>query len=169
MAYWMIACSAYSYIVIHGLNVRICRCPGGWGAVAPDVSAEAACAPLHKALPRKRLARWVRLRQLHGAREPPHCQGMMDLTDLASLAPNPLPPFPAQLRLAVAAYLTRSTGPPAPHRIRPALLPGLIRRTRPGPLAAQRPHLGLYVRWMQEIRRFKPSTVPRRFSVTAGF
>jgi len=37
------------------------------------------------------------------------------------------------------------------------------------PLAAQRPHLELYIRWMQEIRRFKPSTVFRRFSVAAGF
>jgi len=37
------------------------------------------------------------------------------------------------------------------------------------PLAARRPHLELYIRWMQEICRFKPSTVSRRFSVTAGF
>ena len=37
------------------------------------------------------------------------------------------------------------------------------------PLAARRPHLELYIRWMQEIRRFKPSTISRRFSVTAGF
>jgi integrase/recombinase XerD len=37
------------------------------------------------------------------------------------------------------------------------------------PLTARRPHLELYIRWMQEIRRFKPSTVSRRFSVTAGF
>jgi integrase len=37
------------------------------------------------------------------------------------------------------------------------------------PLAARRPHLELHIRWMQEIRRFKPSTVSRRFSVTAGF
>jgi len=37
------------------------------------------------------------------------------------------------------------------------------------PLAAQRPHLELYIRWMQETRRFKPSTISRRFSVTAGF
>jgi len=37
------------------------------------------------------------------------------------------------------------------------------------PVAAQRPHLELYIRSMQEIRRFKPSTVSRRFSVTAGF
>ena len=37
------------------------------------------------------------------------------------------------------------------------------------PLTARRPHLELYIRWMQEVRRFKPSTVPRRFSVVAGF
>jgi integrase/recombinase XerD len=37
------------------------------------------------------------------------------------------------------------------------------------PLAAQRPHIELYIRWMQEIRRFKPSTVSRRISVVAGF
>ncbi len=37
------------------------------------------------------------------------------------------------------------------------------------PFLARRPHLELYIRWMQEIRRFKPSTVSRRFSVTAGF
>jgi hypothetical protein len=36
-------------------------------------------------------------------------------------------------------------------------------------LAARRPHLELYIRCMQEIRRFKPSTVSRRFSVAAGF
>jgi hypothetical protein len=32
-----------------------------------------------------------------------------------------------------------------------------------------RPHLELYIRWMQEVRRFKPSTVSRRFSIAAGF
>src|SRR5262249_59317948 len=37
------------------------------------------------------------------------------------------------------------------------------------PLAARRPHLELYIRWMQEIRHFKPSTVSRRFSVVGGF
>ena len=37
------------------------------------------------------------------------------------------------------------------------------------PLAARRPHLELYIRWMQEVRLFKPSTVSRRFSVAAGF
>ena len=33
------------------------------------------------------------------------------------------------------------------------------------PMAAQRPHLELYIRWMQEIRRFKPSTVSRRAAI----
>ena len=37
------------------------------------------------------------------------------------------------------------------------------------PLAARRPHPELYIRWMQEIRRFQPSTVSRRISVAAGF
>ncbi len=37
------------------------------------------------------------------------------------------------------------------------------------PLSAQRNDLELYTRWMQDIRRFKPSTVSRRLSVVAGF
>jgi hypothetical protein len=36
-------------------------------------------------------------------------------------------------------------------------------------MAAQRGDLELFVRWMQEARRFKPSTVARRISVVAGF
>lgn len=35
--------------------------------------------------------------------------------------------------------------------------------------AATRPHLELYARWLQEVRRFRPSTVSRRMSVVAGF
>ena len=37
------------------------------------------------------------------------------------------------------------------------------------PLAAQRDDLDLYLRWLQDVRRFKPSTVSRRLSVVAGF
>ena len=37
------------------------------------------------------------------------------------------------------------------------------------PLAVQRPYLELYIRWMRETRRFKPSSVSRRFPVAAGF
>ena len=36
-------------------------------------------------------------------------------------------------------------------------------------LTATRPQVELYVRWMQEIRRLKPSTVSRRTPVVAGF
>ena len=43
-----------------------------------------------------------------------------------------------------------------------------LMHTGPG-LAHRGPHLELYIRRMQEIRRFKPSTTSRRFSVTAGF
>ena len=37
------------------------------------------------------------------------------------------------------------------------------------PLTAQRNDLELYLRWMQDLRRFEPSTVSRRLSVVAGF
>src|SRR5215467_2624960 len=38
-----------------------------------------------------------------------------------------------------------------------------------GPLAARRADVERYVRWLQEARRFKPSTVSRRLSVVVGF
>jgi integrase/recombinase XerD len=37
------------------------------------------------------------------------------------------------------------------------------------PLAALRPQVELYVRWMQEVRRLKPATTSRRMSIVAGF
>ena len=37
------------------------------------------------------------------------------------------------------------------------------------PLDARRPHIELYLRWMQEVARYKPSTVSRRLSVVSGF
>jgi site-specific recombinase XerD len=37
------------------------------------------------------------------------------------------------------------------------------------PLTAQRHDLELYLRWLQDVRRFKASTVSRRLSVVAGF
>ena len=37
------------------------------------------------------------------------------------------------------------------------------------PLAAQRNDLELYLRWSQDVQRYKPSTVSRRLSVVAGF
>jgi integrase/recombinase XerD len=95
---------------------------------------------------------------------------MKTFTELTS-APSYLPaPFTDQLRLAVAAYLARFKGSSREHTesdLRCYLAWCAERHL--DPLAAHRPHLELYIRWMQEIRRFKPSTVSRRFSVTAGF
>jgi len=95
---------------------------------------------------------------------------MMTSTPLAPALSNPPEPFTDQLRLAVAAYLARFKGSSREHT-ESDLRCYLAWCAERGldPLAAQRPHLELYIRWMQEIRRFKPSTVSRRFSVAAGF
>lgn len=71
---------------------------------------------------------------------------------------------------AVAAYLARFKDATRVHTesdLR-AFLTWCVERRLP-PLSAQRVHIELYVRWMQEVRRFKPSTVSRRMSVVAGF
>ena len=94
----------------------------------------------------------------------------MTFTQLAPAPSGPPEPFTDQLRLAVAAYLARFKGSSREHTesdLR-CYLSWCAERGL-DPLAARRPHLELYIRWMQEIRRFKPSTVSRRFSVTAGF
>jgi len=95
---------------------------------------------------------------------------MMTFTELAPAASDPPEPFTDRLRLAVAAYLARFKGSSREHT-ESDLRCYLSWRAERGldPLAAQRPHLELYIRWMQELRRFKPSTVSRRFSVVAGF
>jgi integrase/recombinase XerD len=95
---------------------------------------------------------------------------MMTFTDLASVPSDSLAPFTDRLRLAVAAYLARFKGCSREHT-ESDLRCYLTWCAGQGldPLAAQRTHLELYIRWMQETRRFKPFTVSRRFSVTAGF
>ena len=79
-------------------------------------------------------------------------------------------PFTDQQRLAVAAYLARFKGSSREHTASDlrCFLTWCAGRGL-DPLTARRPHLELYIRWMQEVRRFKPSTVSRRFSVAAGF
>jgi site-specific recombinase XerD len=111
-----------------------------------------------------------RFRELRAKQSLAQCQGMMTFTELACIPPDALGPFTDRLRLAVAAYLARFTGSSREHT-ESDLRCYLAWCAGQGldPLAAQRPHLELYIRWMQEIRRFKPSTVSRRFSVTAGF
>jgi hypothetical protein len=95
---------------------------------------------------------------------------MITFAELATVPSDPLAPFTDRLRLTVAAYLARFKGSSREHT-ESDLRCYLSWCAEHGldPLAAQRPHLELYIRWMQEIRRFKPSTVSRRFSVTAGF
>jgi site-specific recombinase XerD len=95
---------------------------------------------------------------------------MMTFTELAPAASELPEPFTDRLRLAVAAYLARFKGSSRAHTesdLR-CYLSWCAERGL-DPMAASRPHLELYIRWMQEIRRFKPSTVSRRFSVVAGF
>src|SRR5215207_3520959 len=79
-------------------------------------------------------------------------------------------PDPRVLQLAVAGYLARFKGISRTHAesdLRAYLT--WCRERRLEPLAASRPKVELYVRWMQEIRRLEPSTVSRRTSVVAGF
>ena len=94
----------------------------------------------------------------------------MTFTELAPVPSDPPPPFTDRLQLAAAAYLARFKGSSREHT-ESDLRCYLTWCAERGldPLAAQRPHLELYIRWMQEIRRFRPSTVFRRFSVVAGF
>jgi site-specific recombinase XerD len=96
---------------------------------------------------------------------------MISFTDLPSVSSSDRPvPSPDQLRLARAAYLARFTGASRQHiecglRCFLAWCAGHSL----DPLTARRPHLEPYLRWRQEARHFKPSTVSRRVSVVAGF
>ena len=74
------------------------------------------------------------------------------------------------LKIAVGAYLGRFKGSSREHTgsdLRVFLT--WCGEHGVQPLATQRVDLERYVRWMQETRRFKPSTVSRRISVLAGF
>lgn len=85
------------------------------------------------------------------------------------LMPVPLPPESDSLRHAAAAYLARFTGQSRVHTesdLR-AYLTWCSSHSL-DPLTAQRPHLELHIRWMQETRQYKPSTVSRRIAVVAG-
>jgi len=95
---------------------------------------------------------------------------MMHYNELVPAHASALVPHADRLRLAVAAYLARFKGTSRDHT-NSDLRCYLAWCAERGldPFLARRPHLELYIRWMQEIRRFKPSTVSRRFSVTAGF
>jgi site-specific recombinase XerD len=74
------------------------------------------------------------------------------------------------LRLAIAAYLARYKGTSRAHAetdLRSFI--GWAAEHGLHPLEAKRAHIELYLRWLQEVRRYRPSTVSRRLSILAGF
>lgn len=74
------------------------------------------------------------------------------------------------LRVAVAAYLARYKGQSRFHT--ESDLNVFLRWCGEhdlDPLAVRRVDVELFVRWLQEVRRFKPSTVSRRLSVVTCF
>jgi integrase/recombinase XerD len=103
-----------------------------------------------------------------GGRPPNDRRTVGDMTT-SQVLPSRLPESHA-LQLAVAGYLTRFKGISRTHAesdLRAYL--GWCANRDLDPLAAARPHVELYVRWMQEVRRLKPSTVSQRTSIVAGF
>jgi integrase/recombinase XerD len=88
----------------------------------------------------------------------------------AALVPVTSPLDDPILRLAVAAHLARHKGQTRVHTASDlnSYLNWCIEHGF-APLEAQRTHIELYLRWMQEVRRFKPSTASRRLSVLSGF
>jgi integrase/recombinase XerD len=99
-----------------------------------------------------------------------HGEGMTTFSTVPASA-GVAPAFDdARLSLASAAYLARFKGLSREHTdsdLR-AFLGWCVERDI-DPLDAQPRQLELYVRWMQETRRYKPSTVSRRTPVLAGF
>ena len=90
----------------------------------------------------------------------------MDTDTLPALSDSDDP----MLRLAVAAHLARYKGQSRAHTASDlnAYLRWCLEKDL-RPLHAQRAHVELYLRWLQEVRRLRPSTVSRRLSVLATF
>jgi hypothetical protein len=85
---------------------------------------------------------------------------MERFTDARAVRPADFVTAADQLRLAVAAYLARFSGSSHDHAhsdLR-CLLAWCAQRGL-DPLTARRVHLEVYIRWIQEVRPFKPSTV----------
>ncbi len=76
----------------------------------------------------------------------------------------------AELGLAAVAHLSRYRGTSREHTESDLrIFFAWCQDRRLAPLDAERNDLELYLRWMQDVRRFKPATVSRRLSVVAGF
>ncbi len=75
-----------------------------------------------------------------------------------------------KLRLAVAAYLARYKGRTRKqHEANLRYFAEWCIDNHLHPFDAKRPHIELYLRWMQEVRGYKPATVSQRLSAIAGF
>jgi len=90
---------------------------------------------------------------------------------MTTISSSRLPAVPDDtvLRLALAAHLARYKGQARDH-VHSDLRSFLTwcQQRDVAPLAAIRPQIELYVRWMQEVRHYKPSTVSRRLSIIVG-
>jgi integrase/recombinase XerD len=98
------------------------------------------------------------------------------LADCRIMTAAPVSPHEASdvinglMRVAVGAHLARYKGISRIHV--ESDLNVFLRwctKRRLDPLDARRVDVELFVRWLQEVRRFKPSTVSRRLSVVAAF
>lgn len=77
---------------------------------------------------------------------------------------------PPELGRAAGAHLSRYRGMSRKHAESDLrVFFAWCQDRRLAPLAAQRNDLELYLRWLQDVRNFKPSTVSRRLSVVTGF
>lgn len=86
------------------------------------------------------------------------------------IASHEIEPVHDRLWRAVAAFLARYKGQSRVHV--ESDLRGYLtwcHERHLDPLAVERVHVELFLRWMQEVRCLKPSTVSRRLSVIAGF
>jgi integrase/recombinase XerD len=77
---------------------------------------------------------------------------------------------PRELALAAVAHLSRYRGTSREHNESDLRVFFTWCHDRQlAPLTSERHDLEMYLRWLQDVRRYKPSTVSRRLSVVAGF
>ncbi|MBB3045600.1 site-specific recombinase XerD [Nocardioides soli] len=92
---------------------------------------------------------------------------MMDIYEAATL---PIAPDDTLLRLATAAHLARYKGRSREHVLSDLRAYfGWCKERGQQPLGMTRAQVELYVRWMQEVQHYAPSTVSRRLSVLVVF
>ena len=92
------------------------------------------------------------------------------MTTSSAFSPSAVSSDHVVLRAAVSAYLGRYRGDTRLHSesdLRVFL--AWCTEQDLGPLSVVRADIERYVRWLQDVRRFQPSTVSRRLSVVVGF